>query len=129
MKEKKSFLIYLDWENLLKPMTKEQVGELFCAVFDYNKNGVVPEFEDKLLSGVFSFMQSRFDDDKEKYEKICQRNSEYAKKRWEKAKQESEPQTDCGNEHYYADENVNKIREKEELFGIEPIPVPEMYKK
>lgn len=90
MKEKKSFLIYYDWETLLTPMTKEQIGELFLAVFDYNKNGVVPEFEDKLLAGVFSFMRSRFDDDNKKYEHICKQNAEYAKKRWEKEKQKSE---------------------------------------
>lgn len=92
MKEKKSFLIYCDWESLLKPMTKEQIGELFLAIFDYNKNGVVPEFEEVLLSGVFSYMQSRFDDDNKRYERICKKNSEYAKKRWEKERQKAELQ-------------------------------------
>ena len=89
MKERKSFLIYYDWEGLLAPMTKEQIGELFFAVFDYNIRGVVPEFEDKLLSGVFSFMRSRFDDDNEKYERACKRNAEYAKKRWEKEREKA----------------------------------------
>ena len=94
MKEKKSFLIYCDWEGLLKPMTKEQAGELLFAMFDYNKNGVVPEFEDKLLSGVFSFMQSRFDDDNKRYEKVCKQNAEYAKKRWEKERKKAELEND-----------------------------------
>ena len=104
MKEKKSFLIYCDWEGLLSPMTKEQVGELFLGIFDYNKNGIVPEFDDKLLSGVFSFMQSRFDDDNKKYERICKQNAEYAKKRWEKERQKAE----SGNqEKEFSEKNKN----------------------
>ncbi len=94
MKEKKSFLFYYDWEGLLKPMTKEQVGELLFAILDYNKNGVIPEFDDKLLSGVFSFMQSRFDDDNKRYEKVCKQNAEYAKKRWEKERKKAELEND-----------------------------------
>ena len=87
MKQRKSFLVYYDWENFLEPMTKEQIGELLLAMFDYNKNGVVPEFENTYLTGIFGFMKSRFDDDNEKYIKVCERNSEIATKRWEKEKQ------------------------------------------
>ena len=118
MKERKSFLIYNDWANFLKPMTKEQVGELFIAVFDYNKDGVVPEFEDVLLSGVFAFMQSRFDDDNKKYEKICKRNAEIAKKRWDKEKKADN--TEVSREYGAA--------ESERENGVDAIPVPRMYK-
>lgn len=124
MKEKKSFLIYCDWESLLTPMTKEQIGELFLAIFDYNKNGVVPEFEDKLLAGVFSFMQSRFDDDNKKYERICKQNAEYAKKRWEKEKQKSENQIqeNGASENRINNSNMQKksVGEPEYIANVTP---------
>lgn len=66
----------MDWEEALSFFDDAEVGEIFRALFQYTKNGVVPEFSHHSLNAVFSFMKSALDRDLIAYEKRCQKNRE-----------------------------------------------------
>ena len=84
-KEKQSFIIYKDWNELLLTLNDEQTGRLFKGIFDYQCNGNLPDFEDDLqIKGIFSFFRKSFINDNEKYEETCKKNKENIKKRWKK---------------------------------------------
>ncbi len=90
MKERKSFIVYYDWYYLIKDLSNEQIAELVRAMFAYNKDGIVWDFKDERVVGIFDFMKNTFDRDNEKYERRCRKNAENAKKRWEEANVDGE---------------------------------------
>lgn len=83
---KKGFILYEDWAELITGLTDKQKGELLTAIFEYHRHGVVFESVDPALQGIFNFMKSRFDDDKQKYIKRCKQNKENVEKRYAKTK-------------------------------------------
>ncbi len=80
MKEKKSFLVYFDWESPFDCLSNESLGELFRAMIKYAKNETEPEFTDPTLSIIFSFIKTAVDRDKLAYEERCKKNAENARK-------------------------------------------------
>ena len=78
--EKKSFVIYNDWEEALSFFTDAETGEIFRALFRYAKDGELPEFSHNSLNAVFSFMRSALDRDRKAYEARCQKNRENGSK-------------------------------------------------
>lgn len=81
--DKKSFLIYLDYEDHFNLLTDEQIGQLIRAIIHYEKTGEEPKL-DGMLKMAFSFIKTQLDRDREKYNNIAERNKRNAKKRWEK---------------------------------------------
>ncbi len=77
--EKKSFVMYADYEKHIARLSDEDAGELFKAIFTYVNTG-----EEVLLSPAadmaFSFMKERIDRDSEKWAVTCQKRSEAGKK-------------------------------------------------
>ena len=80
MKEKKSFLMYFDWEAPFDCLDDESLGELFRGIFKYAKNNEEPSFADPTLYIIFSFVKTSLDRDRLAYEEKCRKNSENAKK-------------------------------------------------
>ena len=80
MKEKKGFIVYFDWLETLEKFSKEQAGEIFFAMFNFGKNGVVPEFDDFAVETAFSFIKRTLERDMEAYVKRCNANSINGKK-------------------------------------------------
>ena len=80
MADKKSFLIYFDWEQPFDCLDDEALGELFRAMMKYAKNGEAPDFNDKTLYIVFSFVKNAIDRDISAYEEKCKKNAENGKK-------------------------------------------------
>ena len=80
MKEKKSFLMYFDWEAPFDCLDNESLGELFRGIFKYAKNNEEPNFTDPTLYIIFSFIKTSLDRDMAVYEEKCRKNSENAKK-------------------------------------------------
>ncbi len=80
MKEKKGFIVYFDWLETLEKFSKEQAGEIFFAMFNFGKNGVIPEFDDFAVETAFSFIKRTLERDMEAYEKKCIARSENGKK-------------------------------------------------
>ena len=67
MAEKKSFVVYYDWEDLIYALDdNEEVGELFKALFAFAKRGEQHEFEGALKMA-FLMMSRQIARDNEKY--------------------------------------------------------------
>lgn len=73
---RKSFLIYFDWEAPLQELNNEELGELFRAIFIYAKYGKEIEFEHRSLKLVFGFIKSALERDRASYEEKCKKNAE-----------------------------------------------------
>ena len=80
MKEKKSFVIYCDWENTFRKISKHEAGELIQGVFEYMRTGENPQFESFAVEAVFTLLVETFKRDRDKYYKICERNAVNGKK-------------------------------------------------
>ena len=79
--EKRSFVMYSDWEAILGVLDDGDLGELMRAVFAYVNRGVQPEFEGA-MKAVFIMIAQQLGRDEEKWESICERNRRVAEKRW-----------------------------------------------
>jgi hypothetical protein len=77
MAEKKSFVLYADMENIIEVLSYEERGRLLTAVFAYFSRGEQPDF-DGALKAVFVMIAQQLDRDREKWEEICRKRSEYA---------------------------------------------------
>ena len=77
---RKSFLVYFDWEAPLQELNNEELGELFRAMFIYAKYGELIDFEHRSLKLVFGFIKSAIDRDKASYEEKCRKNAENGSK-------------------------------------------------
>ena len=73
--DKKSFLIYLDYEEQFNLLTDEQIGQLMRAIIKYEKTQEEPQL-DGVLKMAFSFIRTQLDRDRQKYQKKCEKNRE-----------------------------------------------------
>ena len=79
--EKNSFLIYYDHEGPISKLNDEQRGKLFSALFAYEKRGELTDFkDDDMLMMCFSFIKISLDNNREKYNERCEKNTENGKK-------------------------------------------------
>lgn len=78
-KEKKSFLVYLDYEEHFNLLTDEQLGKLIRVMMEYEKTKKVPEING-MIKMAFSFIKAQLDRDRGKYEEKCAKNKENGKK-------------------------------------------------
>lgn len=79
MSDKKSFLMYLDWAVMIYRLSDEEAGLLLKALYLFIIEERNPEFSGALAMA-FDFMSGQIRRDIEKYEKVCERRSQYAKK-------------------------------------------------
>ncbi|MBQ7115629.1 MAG: hypothetical protein IJN94_04350 [Clostridia bacterium] len=86
MKEKNSFIVYYEWEEMFGYMSDKQTADMLRAMFGYAKRGDLPEFSNPLLNSNFCVMKYAIDRNNEKYKSKCDKNKENAKLRWEKEK-------------------------------------------
>jgi len=70
--DSKSFILHKDSLGILDILTDEQAGQLFKAIKNY-QDGDDLKIDDVIKLAFFQF-KSQFDRDREKYEKICNRN-------------------------------------------------------
>ena len=86
MKVKKSFVLYHDFRNWFSLLTDEELGRLIRAIFDYEMNKELPANLNEKEQIAFFMVRDILDRDREKYERVCNRNKENARVRWEKMK-------------------------------------------
>ena len=86
MKVKKSFVLYHDFRIWFSLLTDEELGRLIRAIFDYEMNKILPENLNEKEQIAFYMIKDTLDRDREKYERVCNRNKENARVRWEKMK-------------------------------------------
>lgn len=88
MKERKRFLLYYDWENLIQDMSDSDIASLTRWIFKYQNTWEISDmtYWAKLA---FSFMRPVFDEDRKDWEETSKTNSVNAKKRWDKRASET----------------------------------------
>ena len=118
---KDSFILYLEQQEIFEMLEDEEAGQLIKAIFKYEKTGQIPKL-DKSLKIAFIPIKSVLDRNKEKYEKVVERNKQNIEKRWNKentknttgkiGKKENTKNTDndneYDNEHEYEYDNDNE---------------------
>ena len=77
-------MLYFDRLTFLDRLTFEQAGELFTAIIYYARDRKEPEFADKALQMAWDFLRPSLDEDRIRYEKICERNKRAIERRWSK---------------------------------------------
>lgn len=83
MAKKKSFILYADYIKHIRRLPDEEAGRLFKAIFDYVNEGKLPDL-DGMAAMAFSFIANQLDTDLQKYETVCKKRAESAKRRWQK---------------------------------------------
>ncbi len=99
MKEKQSFVVYYEWEEMLQFMTDSQIAEILRAMFSYAKRGKTPEFSSPLLNTTFCVIKYAIDRDSEAYANRCKKNSENIAKRWNDTKYDGIPKIQSYTKH------------------------------
>lgn len=79
MKDKNSFIMYVDWYEAISELTTEQKGLLLDAIFKYHLTGEEPE-KNSVLKMPFAFMKAVFVINNDKYQRIVERNRENGSK-------------------------------------------------
>ena len=93
VKEKNSFVMYYDWEDIFTTIPPEQCQRLMKAIFGFVKRGEVADFSDNLMLGlIYNQIEGTIRRDTEKYEERCRKNKEAIEKRWASANAE---RTEC----------------------------------
>lgn len=110
MTEKKSFVLYNDSIEQINMLSDEQAGRLLKAIYAYNLDGTVPDFDDGMVKLMFSFIKNQLDRDSKKWDDICKKRAEAGRKggkqkkaNAKRAKQTKANQADNDNDN----ENVN----------------------
>lgn len=113
---KDSFILYLEQKQIFEMLTDEEAGQLIKAIFEYEDTGQLISL-DKSLQIAFIPIRSALDRNKEKYEKVVERNKKNIEKRWQKENtknttgkngiQKNTKNTDNDNEHEHDNEHVN----------------------
>ena len=91
---KRSFIIYLDYEDQFNLLTDEQAGKLIKIIIEYEKTKKVKEIDDGMIKMAFSFIKAQLDRDAERWQDEIIKRRAAGKKgmesRWKKNKSKSE---------------------------------------
>lgn len=91
--EKRTFLMYSEWQPLLEGMSDEQAGQLFKKIYTY-QTGKEYEIQDALILGVFNMIKAKFDADRKLYDEKCEKNRANGAKGGRPKKQEKPKETE-----------------------------------
>ena len=80
MGKKNSFVFYYDWRDILDPFDDVRLARLIRAVLKYAVDSEETSFDDLALTVSYNFIKNTLERDSEKYQEICERKKEYAKK-------------------------------------------------
>ena len=123
--EKKSFILYREWRDIIQELTLEQRGILITAIFDV-VNGNTPLEMDGMTKICFKVMHSQINRDAERWEDIRKKRKEAGEKSAEaRAKQKEANQTNANfvkhketnptvsvNDNVTVDDNVTQSPQK-----------------
>lgn len=76
---KDSFILYQEHKEIFETLTDDEAGKLIKAIFEYEDTGQITQL-DKSLKLAFIPIKNALDKNKEKYEKVVERNKENGKK-------------------------------------------------
>ena len=87
---KNSFILYCDLIHTVSKLNDEQAGKLFKHILSY-VNDENPVTEDLITNLAFEPVKQALKRDLVKYEKLCEKNKENIRKRWDTKKNEKIP--------------------------------------
>ncbi len=73
---KDTFIVHTSLKERFKSFSKEQFGELFLCMLEYQATGEEPEISDPMVELAFNFVRVDMDSNNEKYEAICEKRRE-----------------------------------------------------
>ena len=79
MADKKSFIMYLDWAVMIYRLTDEEAGQLLKALYLYIIEERDPDFTGAVAMA-YDFISAQIKRDTEKYHRVCEKRSVYAKR-------------------------------------------------
>lgn len=79
MADKKSFVLYTEYEENLEELPDDELGQLFRAIFSYVNRGVVLDLSPSCKMA-FSFIRKDLDRNQAKYEETCRKRREAGSK-------------------------------------------------
>lgn len=79
MADKKSFIFYHEWAEILKKLPIDEVGNIILALIEYSESGTVTELS-PIADIAFTAFKQTIDKDTEKWEATCQKNAENGRK-------------------------------------------------
>ncbi|MBQ6676046.1 MAG: hypothetical protein IJM75_07935 [Ruminococcus sp.] len=96
MNERKSFVMYMDWYEVVSMLDDKQAGALVKALYEFEVNGKVPKL-DQITAVAFTVMKSTLERDRKKWEETTQKRRENGLKggRPKKANGFSQKQTEA----------------------------------
>ena len=121
---KKSFIMYCDWQETFESLTDEEAGKLIKHFYRY-VNDENPVSDNRLIAIVFEPMKAVLKNDLKKYEDKRLKNKENIGKRWNK-KNTTEYDRIKYDTNYTVNDNDNdndNVNERENI-----IPSPEIQK-
>ena len=77
--EKKSFILYIDQEEVINQLTDEEAGKLLKLIYAYQIDNTT-EIEDRLITMIFTPIKLQFIRDNDKYDEIKENRSEAGKR-------------------------------------------------
>lgn len=115
--EKRTFLMYSEWQPLLEGMSDEQAGQLFKKIYAY-QTGNEYEIQDALILGVFNMIKAKFDADRKLYDEKCEKNRANGAKGGRPKKQEKAKETERLEEKPKAKKEEPKKNEYGEFHNV-----------
>lgn len=79
---KNGFILYYDLKEVFEFLTDEEAGRIIKATFNYEVDGVVTDFDDRMLASTYKRITDHLDRNKKKYEMICKQRRQAASIRW-----------------------------------------------
>jgi hypothetical protein len=114
-KDKKSFLLYCDIIHTVEQLTDEQAGSLFKHILQY-VNDKEPCSESIITKIAFEPIKQSLKRDLDRYDSICKRNSDNAKKRWDATASDRIPNdTKNADSDRDSDKDIKSIKEAKRI--------------
>ena len=109
--DKKSFVIYENWAEVIKRLPTEEAGELIKAICDY-KTGTEYKIENPYMSAYFEGqIKPQLGVDDEKYQKKCERIAELNRKRKEQYRHEIETKSSRNRYEVVSDNDNDTVND------------------
>lgn len=92
--DRSGFLVPIDLCDSVKDsLSKEQLGELFMAMYEYVVNGNDKYAKDVCVKMAFRWFKICYDKADKRYKEQCKKNRESAYKRWENERNKKQPKS------------------------------------
>lgn len=79
---KDSFVFYTKYKDALLMLSDADRSEILLGCIEYVSTGAVPSFINPAASLLFSLVRQDIEEDKRKYEEVCEKRRKNVQKRW-----------------------------------------------